>query len=126
MGSSNVYEFTCANCGKTQILTFREGRCSKKFCNTECMKEYWEKKRQADADEAKAARAERTKQKRKIVPKSKCRQCKYSSLNRDDTICCYFELAGHSRLSLHPEGLNANCQEFAPRTKKRNKALSVK
>lgn len=62
-----------------------------------------------------------------MVPYEKCAKCRFSCVFENKPLCNYFEVMGHTRTSLHPEGLTDDCREFQPRKRKRKpKAPRVK
>lgn len=107
-----MIEHHCPACGA--ILFYRSGKF-KKFCNSKCKADYYEKKRQEKAEKA----AEAAKLRVPLVPESQCKKCKYGLLFGERCGCGYMFATGQPRLLLHPEGLSAECKEFEPRKRKR-------
>lgn len=115
-----MYEFTCKYCGKTNVARTKN-KTQKVFCNSTCQKAYYRDLRQKrDADYAKFQASHCMSAPK--TPEYQCRTCKYGVVLGGGFACCgYFEFTGHTRHSLHPEGLPDICQEFEPKKRKRSK-----
>jgi hypothetical protein len=112
-----MYDFTCLNCGKKHTVP-SANVAPKKFCNRTCWREYCEKTRNKAAEALAKAGASDTGRK-PLVDIGKCKRCVYGTGDEDSKACScnYFVIAGHSRTSLHPEGLTSTCYEFKPKKK---------
>ena len=120
-----MYDFTCLNCGKKAVLPVTS--CTpKKFCCRTCYREYIAKYRtmpdtkprinsRPQAAPAKAGASDTSR--KPLVDIGKCKRCAYGTGDEYSKACScnYFVIAGHSRTSLHPEGLTSTCYEFKPR-----------
>lgn len=56
-----------------------------------------------------------------LVDLKKCAKCIYAAGGNTNIYCGYLNITGHSRTSLHPEGLTSDCKEFMPRKRGRPK-----
>jgi hypothetical protein len=122
-----MYDFTCLNCGKKAVLPVTS--CTpKKFCCRTCYREYIAKHRtmpdtkprinsRMQAAPAKAGASDTSR--KPLVDIGKCKRCAYGTGDEYSNACScnYFVIAGHSRTSLHPEGLTSTCYEFKPKKK---------
>jgi hypothetical protein len=107
-----MYEFTCMNCGKVHVVK-TASTTPKKFCNRECWRQHNEKKRAAQHQTVRVTLSE------PLIPSSQCEKCKYR-LSLDGIWCCgYFDICGHTRTAMHPEGLTTECREFERRRQQR-------
>lgn len=104
-----MYDFTCKYCGKEHKNVLDSGY-QKVFCNRQCWNAHREQRKAEAPAKARARDAAGP-----LVPPSKCRRCVYRIQIGTETGCNYLSITGHSRLSLHPDGLTPDCQEFKPR-----------
>ena len=58
---------------------------------------------------------------KKKAYRAQCGKCQYGTKLENFWCCGYFEIMGHTRTSLHPEGLTSHCYEFTPRKRGRKK-----
>lgn len=116
-----TYETLCPNCGKPIRPELLRENKARKFCNRQCWSEYNEKKK---------ALAEKQKVHRTLTPaktpEEQCQKCRYGGSIGGTWCCSYFEIVGHTRHSLHPEGLPDECQEFEKRKRGRPKSIKIK
>lgn len=62
-----------------------------------------------------------------LVSGDKCKRCVFRFGSEEGLhLCNYFEIKGHSRTSLHPEGLTSVCHEFQPRQRKHRYQAEIK
>ena len=117
-----MYTHQCPNCGK-EIYAAKNGKMNI-FCNQQCHVEYGAKKRKAKEEKA----AEQARLRATLVPETLCRKCEYGfCFWTNHYACAHFEIRDKTRLSLHPEGLSADCKEFTPRKRKRKgRGISVR
>jgi hypothetical protein len=121
-----MYEFKCLNCGKSATLPSTS--CTpKKFCSRACYLEYIAKYKtmpdtkprinKATGAPAKAGASDTSR--KPLVDIGKCKRCAYGTGDEYSNACScnYFVIAGHSRTSLHPEGLTSTCYEFKQKKK---------
>lgn len=117
-----AYEFDCAYCGKHVVMEHDRGQ-RKKYCSKKCSSAMWEELHRG----RKKGQKDKVTLSYPLVPVRQCAKCRYGLLVGSDICCAYFEIAGQTRTSLHPEGLTAECQEFKPRAMERKKIpLTVK
>lgn len=50
-----------------------------------------------------------------LVDQRRCAKCRWRHIYTHHFFCGYMFFHDHSRTSLHPEGLSADCKEFEPR-----------
>ena len=115
----SMHEIICKNCGKHEIIPTHNSHTDRVFCNKQCQREWWEKQRLA-----KKAKAAENDPSRKILswpktPEEQCKRCEYGMYIGGVWCCGHFEIAGHTRNKLHPEGLPEECQEFMKKKRKR-------
>ena len=107
-----AYEFDCAWCGKHVALEEFRGH-PQKFCCKRCCNKAYEARRGGKKQEPKERPGP-------LVPLEKCEKCRFSSRPTGEYfMCAYHEIMGHSRTSLHPEGLTSDCKEYQPRRRSR-------
>ena len=104
-----MYEFECKNCGKKHTELHAKGP-RKMFCDRKCWSEY--RKKEKTPTPAK-------------TPEEQCVKCLYSHVYGKICGCGYYSIMGHTRHSLHPEGLPDECQEYEPKTPKRTRSRKI-
>lgn len=110
------YEYICAYCGKK--FSGRK-QINRRFCSTECK----------NAANKEAIPGKRLSVTEPVVPPQKCKKCVHGAVAIDNVwpICNYIFDTGKSRVQMHPEGLTAQCREFAPKAGRSRRApLTVK
>lgn len=113
-----TYETLCPNCGKPIRPELLAENKDRKFCNRQCWSEYNEKKA-AEKQRKKMLIRQQHYLTRPKTPEEQCKKCRYGSYIGGMWCCNYFEVAKHSRHSIHPEGLPDECQEFQRRKRGR-------
>lgn len=119
-----MYDFTCLNCGKKDVLPVTS--CTpKKFCSRACYLEYIAKYKtmpdtkprinRATGAPAKAGASDTSKP---LVDPKWCRKCVYCVTQSNIKHCGYMFIKGTTRTALHPEGLASTCYEFEPKQRK--------
>ena len=119
-----MYDFTCLNCGKKDVLPVTS--CTpKKFCSRACYLEYIAKYKtmpdtkprinKATGAPAKAGASDTSKQ---LVDPKWCRKCVYCVTQSNVKHCGYMLIKDTTRTALHPEGLTSTCYEFEPKQRK--------
>ena len=119
-----MYDFTCLNCGKKDVLPVTS--CTpKKFCCRACYLEYIAKYKtmpdtkprinRATGAPAKAGASDTSKQ---LVDPKWCRKCVYCVTQSNVKHCGYMLIKDTTRTALHPEGLTSTCYEFEPKQRK--------
>ena len=118
-----TYETVCPNCGKPLRRELLLENKDRKFCNRACWREYHDKKN-AEREKRKAMIHKLSAQ---LVPPEQCERCRYGCSMGGVQGCGYFDITGHTRTSLHPEGLSGECQEFARKKRGRKpKSMTIK
>lgn len=106
-----IYEFNCARCGEKQSVEYTFGG-HPKYCSSCRSIAYRENKNIRGKNGEGISNYYSP-----LVDLRKCGRCCYSQGGgKTGTICMYFELTGHSRTFLHPEGLTADCKEYTVRS----------
>ena len=117
-----TYETLCPNCGKPIRPELLAENKDGKFCNRQCWREYHDKKK-ALAEKYKVSHT----MTRPKTPEEQCKKCRYGNNIGGTWGCSYFEITGHTRHSIHPEGLPDECQEFQRRKRGRKpKSMTIK
>ena len=101
---------SCKYCGK-QIEVPGENT-NRLYCSESCKKKAYRAKKNGGflVDQSKP----------RIQPEQ-CGKCQYGTKLENFWCCGYFEIMGHTRTSLHPEGLTSHCYEFTPKKRGRGK-----
>lgn len=111
-----MVDFVCLNCGKSNEINQAFGqKYERKFCDRKCYLEYMAKKKRAKE----AVTKEKTRLRTRLTPEQQCRKCANGFDYGGRYGCGYVYTHDHSRLSLHPEGMPAECQEFTPKKRSR-------
>lgn len=106
----------CKYCGKP-IEILNEKRKVKQYCSDACCK------RAQRARENGYIRPDLSKP---LVPTEQCGKCHYGAMLENIWRCGYFEETGHTRTSLHPEGLTSHCYEFTPKKRgRKNRGIRI-
>lgn len=113
-----IYEYHCIRCGK-HVRKDVNRRYTPKYCGPECCREA---QREMQRERDRTLRESRTPiQARPLVPYRICKKCRWGRIhNKDNMSCTYLEHHDHTRTSLHPEGLTADCKEFEPKRRKKH------
>lgn len=121
-------EHICKMCGKSFVSTYMES----KYCSRECYAKARAAKvipptvRQPKPKQDKAAAEATAKagasdnRSKPLVDTKWCNRCEYGTGDAyaKRNSCNYMNIMGHSRTSLHPEGLTSTCYEFKPRKRR--------
>ena len=106
----------CKYCGKPMEVPDNR-KITKRYCSKNCQ------------DRARRARENgylSQKMSEPLVPTEQCKKCQYGTNLENIWRCGYFEIMGHTRTSLHPEGLTSHCYEFKPRKRgRKNKGIRI-
>ena len=116
-----MYEFVCRNCGKREVYPRVTNRQHSVYCDKKCQREYQERRRTEDAQKAKEKQRAKNALSLPKIPASQCAKCVYGLQIGGLWGCGYLFYMGHTRHSLHPEGLPDECQEFERRVVKRRR-----
>lgn len=109
-----IYEYNCARCGKPVRKEFSR-RYAPKYCGPECCREAQKERERALRETRKPLRP------LPLVPYKTCKKCRWGRIhNKENMSCTYMEHHDHTRTSLHPEGMTADCKEFEPRRSRKN------
>jgi hypothetical protein len=124
-----MYEFICLGCGKKIVLPAKHG-IGQKYCSKECYNKYISEQRKLQRKEralVAAAKAVASDTNKPLVNVKKCAKCVYGFHDNGQTWHCgYLFKTGRTRTAQHPEGLTAECQEFAPRKRERKRKCEEK
>ena len=116
-----MYEFVCRNCGKREMYPRVTNRQHSVYCDKKCQQEWWEKKRAEDAKKAAESRRAKNALSETKTDPMQCAKCVHGLLIGDRFGCGYMFFMGHTRHSLHPDGLPDECQEYERKTSKRKR-----
>lgn len=119
-----MYEVICKYCGTKKVYPNYRGHPTK-FCDSKCQAA-WSAKNKRDQLAEKRNRQACRKYSQVIMLEEQCAGCYYSGVVGGCVCCNYFEIAGHTRHSLHPDGLPQVCEEYKPKKKNRSNAMTIK
>lgn len=119
-----MYEFTCLNCGKKDVLPVTS--CTpKKFCCRACYREYIAKHRtmpdtkpRINSRPKAAAKAVASDIRKPLVDIRQCKKCVFGVTQSGYIHCGYVLIKGTTRTALHPDGLTSTCYEFVQKQRK--------
>ena len=106
----------CKYCGKPMEVPDNR-KITKMYCSKNCQ------------DRARRARENgylSQKMSEPLVSPEQCKKCQFGTNLENIWRCGYFEIMGHTRTSLHPDGLTRHCYEFKPRKRgRKNKGIRI-
>lgn len=105
----------CKVCGKP--IEVMEKQKKRMYCSESCRKKAFMAKKNGFLQQ---------KLSKPLVPTEQCGKCHYGAMLENIWRCGYFEETGHTRTSLHPEGLTSHCYEFMPKKRgRKNRGIRI-
>lgn len=106
----------CKYCGKPMEVPDNR-KTTKKYCSKICSEKARYKREHENLTK---------KMSDPLVDPEFCRVCQYGTNLENFWRCGYFEETGHTRTSLHPEGLTSHCYEFKPKKRgRKNRGIRI-